>query len=147
MSRLRLTVRARLTLLYIGLFAVCGAIVVAVSYGQVAQLPARPHGNGPPQSAAGLARFAAQCRSQEQLVHPDAQILAKCAAYFQQQGAQGQRALTLSHLLHYSLITLAVVVALICGLFMSLKYVSLPWRQGTSPCEPDWITRTWPIWV
>ena len=30
--RPRLTVRARLTLLYTALFAVCGAIVVAVSY-------------------------------------------------------------------------------------------------------------------
>jgi signal transduction histidine kinase len=111
-SRLRLTVRARLTLLYTGLFAVCGAIVVAVSYGQVAQLPARPQGNGRAPSAAGLARFAAQCRSEERIVHPNAQVLAKCAAFFQQQGAQGQRALTLSHLLQYSLITLAMVVAL-----------------------------------
>ncbi len=33
-----LTVRARLTLLYTGLFAVCGAIVVAVSYSLVAHL-------------------------------------------------------------------------------------------------------------
>ena len=40
MSRPRLTVRARLTLLYTGLFAVCGAIVVAVSYTLVAQLGA-----------------------------------------------------------------------------------------------------------
>ena len=112
MSRLRLTVRARLTLLYIGLFAGCGAIVVAVSYGQVAQLPARPQGNGPAPSAADLARFAAQCRSEEQIVHPNAGVLAKCAAYFQQQGAQGQRALTLAHLLQYSLITLAMVIAL-----------------------------------
>ena len=39
MNRLpRLTIRARLTLLYTGLFAVCGAIVVAVSYTLVAQL-------------------------------------------------------------------------------------------------------------
>ena len=61
MSRPRLTVRARLTLLYTGLFAVCGAIVVAVSYAQVAQLPAQgqAQGNGPPLSAADLARFAA----------------------------------------------------------------------------------------
>ena len=41
MSRPRLTVRARLTLLYTGLFAACGAIVVAVSYAQVARLPAQ----------------------------------------------------------------------------------------------------------
>ena len=46
MSRPRLTVRARLTLLYTGLFAVCGAIVVAVSYALVARLPAQGQGQG-----------------------------------------------------------------------------------------------------
>jgi signal transduction histidine kinase len=112
LSRPRPTVRARLTLLYTGLFAVCGVIVVAVSYAQVAELPARVQGKGGPPSAGHLAAFAAQCRSAEQSVHPDGHVLAKCASYFQQQGAQGQRALTLSHLLQYSLITLAVVVAL-----------------------------------
>ena len=69
-------------------------------------------GQGEPSAPLISASFAAQCRSEEQIVHPNAQVLAKCAAFFQQQGAQGQRALTLSHLLHYSLITLAVVVAL-----------------------------------
>jgi signal transduction histidine kinase len=107
-------VRARLTLLYCGLFALCGAAVVAVSYAQVARLPALTpvRGNGPLPSAALMAAFAAQCRSQETSPHPDAQVLAKCASYFQQQGAQGQRDLTLSHLLQYSLITLVVVLAL-----------------------------------
>jgi signal transduction histidine kinase len=109
-SRLRLTVRARMTLLYTGLFAVCGAIVVAVSYTLVAQLEATGQGqrNDPQRSAS----FAAQCRSEELSAHPDQGILTKCASYFQQQGAQGQRVLTLSHLLQYSLITLAVVIAL-----------------------------------
>jgi signal transduction histidine kinase len=112
-SRPRLTVRARLTLLYSGLFVVCGGIVVAVGYAQVAQLPAQGQGNGrPPPSAGDLAAFAAQCRSAEQSAHPDPHVLAKCASYFQQQGAQGQRDLTLSHLLNYSLITLAVVIVL-----------------------------------
>ena len=36
--RPRLTIRTRLTLLYTGLFAVCAAIVVAVSYILVARL-------------------------------------------------------------------------------------------------------------
>ena len=112
MSRPRPTVRARLTLLYTGLFAVCGAIVVAVSYAQVAQLPAQVQGNGGPPSVGDLARFAARCRSAEQSAHPNPRLLAKCASFFQQQGAQGQRDLTLSHLLQYSLITLAVVIAL-----------------------------------
>jgi signal transduction histidine kinase len=111
-SRPRPTVRARLTLLYTGLFAVCGVIVVAVSYAQVAQLPAQGQGNGRQPSAGDLARFGARCRSEELSAHPDPRVLAKCASYFQQQGAQGQRDLTLSHLLQYSLITLAVVVAL-----------------------------------
>ena len=35
----RLTVRARLTLLYTGLFAACGALVVAITYALVAGLP------------------------------------------------------------------------------------------------------------
>jgi signal transduction histidine kinase len=111
-SRPQLTVRARLTLLYTGLFAVCGAIVVAVSYTLVARLRAQGQGNGPQPSAGDLARFAARCRSEELSAHPDARVLVKCAAYFQRQGAQGQRDLTLSHLLQYSLITVAVVIAL-----------------------------------
>jgi signal transduction histidine kinase len=110
MSRLRLTVRTRLTLLYAGLFAVCGAIVVAVSYTLVAGLGAS--GKGPQPSPRDLAGFAAQCRSEEMNVRPDPHVLAKCASYFQLQGAQGQRDLTLSYLLQYSLITLAVVIAL-----------------------------------
>lgn len=106
MSRPRLTVRARLTLLYTGLFAVCGAIVVAVSYILVARL--EPEG----QSQGAPASFLARCRSEQLSAHPDDRVLAKCNAYFQLQGAQHQRHLTLSHLLDYSLITLAVVIAL-----------------------------------
>ncbi len=112
--RLRLTVRARLTLLYSGLFAACGAIVVAVSYAQVARLSAPDAGqrDGRPPASSGSAPFAAQCRSAETSAHPNPGILAKCAAYFQHLGAQGQRDFTLSHLLQYSLITVAVVIAL-----------------------------------
>ena len=110
MSRLRLTVRTRLTLLYAGLFAGCGAIVVAVSYTLVAGLGASGQERQP--SPRDLADFAARCRSEEGSVRPDPHILAKCASYFQLQGAQGQRDLTLSYLLQYSLITLAVVIAL-----------------------------------
>lgn len=114
MSRPRLTVRARLTLLYTGLFAVCGAIVVALSYILVAQLAATEQGPGSGRQP--MPRFAVQCRSDELSAHPDPRLLVKCATYFQelgqQQGAQGQRHLTLSHLLQYSLITVAVVIAL-----------------------------------
>jgi signal transduction histidine kinase len=111
-SRVRLTVRTRLTLLYAGLFAVCGAIVVAVSYTLVAGLGASGQEGGRQPSSRDLADFATQCRSEEGSVHPDPHILAKCASYFQLQGAQGQRDLTLSYLLRYSLISLAVVIAL-----------------------------------
>jgi signal transduction histidine kinase len=109
-TRPRLTVRARLTLLYTGLFAVCGAIVVAVSYAQVAQLGTQGQQPSPPGD--DPASIAARCRAQELSARPNPRILAKCAAYFQQQGAQGQRDLTLSHLLQYSLVTLALVIAL-----------------------------------
>jgi signal transduction histidine kinase len=122
-SRPRPTVRARLTLLYTVLFAACGAIVVAVSYTLVAQLgtPEQGQGDGqkPVPGSEVSASFAAQCRAEQLSAHPDQGILAKCASYLQrqsaslqQQGAQAQRDLTLSHLLEYSLITLAVVIAL-----------------------------------
>jgi signal transduction histidine kinase len=122
-SRPRPTVRARLTLLYTVLFAVCGAIVVAVSYALVAQLgtPGQGQADGQKPLSQGdvSASFAAQCRAEQLSAHPDQGILAKCASYLQQharslqqQGAQAQRDLTLSHLLEYSLITLAVVIAL-----------------------------------
>ncbi|HZQ82101.1 MAG TPA: HAMP domain-containing sensor histidine kinase [Gaiellaceae bacterium] len=102
----RLTVRARLTLLYTGLFAVCGAIVVAVSYILVARLEPQVQTQTPP------ARFLARCRAEQLSAHPNDRLLAKCNTYFQLQGAQHQRDVTLAHLLQYSLVTLAVVLAL-----------------------------------
>ena len=104
--RPRLTVRARLTLISAGLFAVSGAIVVAVSYILVAQL--EPQG----QSQQAPASFLARCHSEQLSTRPDERVLAKCDAYLRLQGAQHQRDLTLSHLLQYSLITLAVAIAL-----------------------------------
>jgi signal transduction histidine kinase len=109
-SRPRPTVRARLTLLYIGLFAVCGAIVVAVSYILVAQLGAPGLGQRPPSRGGIPASIAALCRSEQPSARPDKLLLAQCI--FQLLGAQHQRDLTLSHLLEYSLITLAAVIAL-----------------------------------
>jgi len=111
--RPRLTVRARLTLLYTGLFAVCGAIIVAVSYILVAQLGTS--GQGQQASSRDVpASIAAQCRSEYLSPHPGKAkaMIAQCIASLLQQGAQHQRDLTLSHLLQYSLITLAVVIAL-----------------------------------
>ncbi len=103
--RPRLPVRARLTLIYTGLFGVCGAIVVAVSYILVARLA--PQG----QSQQAPASFLTRCRAEQLSARPDERIVAKCDAYLRLQGAQHQRDLTLSHLLQYSLITLAMVSA------------------------------------
>jgi signal transduction histidine kinase len=109
-TRPRPTVRARLTLLYTGLFAVCGAIVVAVSYTLVAQLGAAGQSQQRFLSADVPASVAAVCRSAK--LTRDQGIIAKCNAALKLQGAQAQRDLILSHLLRYSLITLAVVIAL-----------------------------------
>jgi signal transduction histidine kinase len=108
--RPRLTIRVRLTLLYIGLFAVCGAIVVAVSYILVSQLGSPGLGQRPASRSGIPAGIAAQCRSEQPGPHPDKLLLAQCI--FQLLGAQQQRDLTLSHLLRYSLITVAVVIVL-----------------------------------
>jgi len=128
-SRPRLTIRARLTLLYTGLFAVCGAIVVAVSYTLMARLAVTAQGQGnaqqPLTGGDAPASIAAQCQSQQTGAYIDKRVLAQCASYLEQQAAhlqqqaalqaaQHQRDLTLSHLLQYSLITLAVVIALAC---------------------------------
>jgi signal transduction histidine kinase len=110
--RPRLTVRARLTLLNTGLFAVCGAIVVSVSYILVAQLGAPGQDQRGSPSGGLSASFLAQCRSERLLAQPNKGILAKCNAALQLQGAQHQRDLTLSHLLVYSLITVGVVIGL-----------------------------------
>ncbi len=121
MSRPRLTVRARLTLLYTGLFAACGAVIVAASYILMARLPTsgqeqqptrvlvggRPR-NGPDVPASILA----QCQAEQNPVNPDKPALSQCITLLEQQGAQHQQTVTLAHLLQYSLITLAVVLAL-----------------------------------
>ena len=111
MRRPRLTVRARLTLLYTGLFAACGAIVVAVSYILVAQLGTSEQGQKP--SGSDLASIVARCRSEQPSAQVDKPFIAQCVSSLeQQQGAQHQRDLILSHLLLFSLITLGVVIAL-----------------------------------
>jgi signal transduction histidine kinase len=106
----RLTVRARLTLLYTGLFALCGGIVVAVSYLLVAQLGLQQSFDA--LSAPAQDTLVAQCQSQQRGTPEDKILLTQCIASIQQQAAQAQRDLTLSHLLQYSLIALAVVIAL-----------------------------------
>jgi signal transduction histidine kinase len=88
----------RLTLLYTGLCAACGAIVVAVTYGLVASLqkPANPGVVCP-----GPERLRTRCKSG----------FIEAAAL----GARMQREATLSHLLQYSLITLAAAAGWIAA--------------------------------
>jgi signal transduction histidine kinase len=111
MRRPRLTLRARLTLLYTGLFTLCGAVVVAVSYILVARL-GTGQGQQPSSSRDVPDSIAAQCRPEHPSPHVDKNSVAQCISSLEQRGAQRQRDLTLSHLLQYSLITLAVVIAL-----------------------------------
>jgi signal transduction histidine kinase len=110
--RPRLTIRARLTLIYTGLLGLCGAIIVAVSYALVAQqgvAQTPPKGTTSGETLADLAR---QCQAQLGAAPIDKEFIAKCLASFQQQGAQAQYDLTLSHLLQYSLVALVVVIAI-----------------------------------
>jgi signal transduction histidine kinase len=97
--------------LYTVLFAVCGAITVAVSYTLVAQLrvPQQPS----PASAGVSAGFAALCRSA--YLRGDKSFLGTSScpwSILSAAGAQAQRTLTLTRLLQFSLITLGVVIVL-----------------------------------
>jgi signal transduction histidine kinase len=100
-----------MTLLYTGLFAACGAIIVAVSYILMARLPTLGQVQDP-RSREVPDNIAAQCRSEQPAGNPNKPLMAECVRALEQQGAQAQHDLTLSHLLQYSLITLGVVIAL-----------------------------------
>ena len=93
MSRVRLTVRARLTLIYTALFAVCGAISLAVSYALEAHLGLAGRGSQP--SLSSLTSFVARCRSQKSSGQLAKAILAKCGVALQELGAQNERGRTL----------------------------------------------------
>jgi len=109
-SRPRLTLRVRLTLLYTGLFAGCGAVVVAVSYTLVGRLATSAEAS--PARDGASAGILAQCQSEQPAADFDKRLLAHCVSLLEQAGARVQRDVTLAHLLQYSLITLAVVIAL-----------------------------------
>ncbi len=88
---------------------------MAVSYTLVAQLgaPVQGHGNDTRSSGGSVvSSVLAQCKLAKLRTHPSKRFIAKCNSYLQHLGAEQQRDLTLSHLLRYSLITLAVVIAL-----------------------------------
>jgi signal transduction histidine kinase len=103
----RWTVRVRLTLLYTGLFVACGGIVIAVTYGLVASLPAK---NTDP-----FARLGSAIRDRAVCPLEDEQLRTMCKEAFRQTAnaaAQDQREATLAHLLRYSLLTLAAATLL-----------------------------------
>jgi signal transduction histidine kinase len=104
------TIRVRLTLLYTGVFVVCGAIVIAITYGLVASLQERDPSVIRMENAED---FLVRCR--EALRTPNEELRHKCEQAFQDgvvAGAQGQREATLAHLLRYSLLTLAAATLL-----------------------------------
>ncbi len=108
-AHLRLTVRARLTLLYSLLFGLGGAVIVAVSYALVAQ--EKPAGQQFRSPGGGLASIISHCKNKYAGPSPNKPLVAQCVQSLeQQQGARHQQSLILSHLLEYSLIALAVVI-------------------------------------
>jgi signal transduction histidine kinase len=109
--RRHLSARARLTLLYTSLFAVGGAVLIAVTYSLLAaNLPRASKSTGGKDSAAIAACVQAQSAKGGAT---DAKI--RCAELYQKgvaAGATAQRDATLQHLLWYSLLTLALVTLL-----------------------------------
>jgi signal transduction histidine kinase len=114
MTRSRLTIRVRLTLLYTGLFAVCGAIVVAITYALVwASLP--EINDTTPVHTETPADFLNHCLQLLPRTDVEPALRHKCEAVFREgvmAGANGQRDVTLAHLLQYSVITLVAVTIL-----------------------------------
>jgi signal transduction histidine kinase len=112
----RFTVRIRLTLLYTGLFAACGVILVAITYGLVAtgvrgDLPVSADALNPPKE------YMSNCRAQLGAAagDDDRSAEAKCQAAYREAAASGaaqQRAETLANVLRYSLIALGAATAL-----------------------------------
>jgi signal transduction histidine kinase len=111
--RRHLSARSRLTLLYTSLFALGGAALVLITYLLVAQtLHRTTTTTTPPAVQPALARCL-QAASQRGGVRSD--VMQKCAAVYAngvQAGAAAQRSTTLTHLLTYSLLTLAGVILL-----------------------------------
>ncbi|MEW9531938.1 sensor histidine kinase [Microbispora sp. NPDC049125] len=98
------SVRARLTLLYVALFTVCGAVVVTITYGMVAGLP-------PSSGETGVRPADSPARCQD-MGHTAGLA---CDRPYQEglaAGAESQRQLTLDNLLQYSTLTLLATIAL-----------------------------------
>jgi signal transduction histidine kinase len=109
-----LTVRVRLTLLYSGLFAACGALLVAITYGLLAANLPQPVDKGRTVTILP-ADFAENCAKVASDPEAEPGLLQKCKLAYQEgleNGASTQRDATLDQLLWYSLGTLAVVTLL-----------------------------------
>ena len=120
--RPRLTVRVRLTLLYTGLFVVCGGILVAVTYGLLAgnlpeSAPVKPGATVADDQAkiSSPSDLAEACERTSNDPSADPALRSKCKEAYQEglfDGARGQRQATLGHLLRYSLATLGATTLL-----------------------------------
>jgi signal transduction histidine kinase len=118
--RPRLTVRVRLTLLYTGLFAACGMILVAITYGLLAgNLPEPSDPKTGTSTADGkvvpATQLAEACAKATTDPKAEPGLAAKCKAAYEEgilEGANTQRQATLDQLLRYSLGTLAAVTLL-----------------------------------
>jgi signal transduction histidine kinase len=101
----RLSARSRLTLLYTSLFALGGAALILITYVLVADTL---HSATPTSISAGTQQAIARCLEAVRTGGPGA--IQKCALVYAngvQAGAAAQRNTTLSHLLTYSLVSLA----------------------------------------
>jgi signal transduction histidine kinase len=130
--RPRLTVRARLTLLYTGLFLAGGVALVAITYGLVAGFPyAKADDTGKP---GGSQELLAMCRGYQDST--DKTLRYKCESAYQEgklAGAKDQRQVTLDNLLRSSLAALGgvTVLAAVAGWFVAGR-VLRPVKQITA---------------
>jgi signal transduction histidine kinase len=116
----RWTVRVRLTLLYTGLFAACGIILVAITYGLLAGNLPESTGTAAETSSfdpktSFPAELAEACAKVSSGLESDPALQQKCKVAYQEgilEGAKHQRQATLDQLLRYSLGTLAAATLL-----------------------------------
>ncbi len=112
--RSHLSARSRLTLLYTSLFALGGAALVLITYLLVAHAL---HTTTAPKIPASVQQAIDECVAAAQAAGSDsvAKATVKCTALYAngvQAGASAQRSTTLTHLLTYSLLSLAGVTLL-----------------------------------
>jgi signal transduction histidine kinase len=114
--RAHLSARSRLTLLYTSLFALGGAALLLITYLLVAH---NLHSKVPTTTPPAVQRELARCfQAASQHGGLRSTVMQKCSALYVngvQAGAAAQRTTTLTHLLTYSLLTLAGVMLLAAG--------------------------------